>query len=625
MQAIILAAGRGNRLRPLTDKIPKSLVVVNEKSFLENALEALAKHKEINEVIIVVGYKKNTIKTSIGTIFNGLKITYVDNDEWESTNNIYSLWMAMDHIVDDFILMEGDIYFDHEILKSIFKNRDRNIAFLSKYDYSMSGTVVKLDEKGSKKASKTLVQMNTPSYRINRLIPSSEQDIDLNYSDKYKTVNIYYFTHDFFQQYFKPRLELYVKTHGSSSYYELILGILIYLNTPNIYGHIIDREKWYEVDTENDLEMAKYYFSDNKYKISILENLSGGFWRYDFVDSISITNPYFPTESFYSKLSHELPYLINNYPSTQHKLKRLLSQWYNTDGFVHENILVGNGSTELIDIMKRCLIKKITIPVPNISSYMNIFSPIINCFKLSHENNYRLDEERYVASVQKSNSNYALIANPNNPTSTVTEKEKIIHILENLQGLEGIIVDETLVDFTGNRDNYSVQDLITKYPNLIVLRSLSDGFGISGLRLGYIVTKNEKILAKIGDHIPRFSVNSLAEKFIEMFPRYQNEYDESIGKLVKNKKVFIKELTDNMLLDVIGHNANFLFCKIKQDCIDGTQLRNQLFCDYNIFIKNLDQLNGLNDEFVRISIRKPQVNNKLINALKDIEGKYFHE
>ncbi|RLF47982.1 MAG: hypothetical protein DRN29_00990, partial [Thermoplasmata archaeon] len=399
MQAVILAAGRGNRLRPLTDKIPKVLVEVNGTPFIINDLEAWAKHKEIKEVIIVVGYKKELIKERVGNEYKGLKIKYVENNDWATTNNIYSLWLAKDLIKEDFILMEGDIFFEHDILDYIFKNRDKNIAFLSKYHHEMSGTVVEIDEKGSKAASGTLVEVDTGGNKIKRLIPSSEQDANFDYSNKYKTVNIYYFTYEFFKNYFRPNLDLYIKTHGVKSYYEIILGVLIYLNTPNIYGHVIDRKKWYEVDTENDLEMANYLFAKKEEKINKLENLYGGYWRYDFLDFCFLFNLYFPPQHFYSKLAKELPFLINNYPSAQHKIASLLSQWYTDEGFTKENILVGNGSSEFIRIFNRHFIKKVTVPVPSFNEYEDLNKSQLNYFVLPEEENFKLDADDFIETV----------------------------------------------------------------------------------------------------------------------------------------------------------------------------------------------------------------------------------
>ncbi|HEC92965.1 MAG TPA: aminotransferase class I/II-fold pyridoxal phosphate-dependent enzyme, partial [Candidatus Atribacteria bacterium] len=542
MQAIILAAGRGNRLRPITDKIPKSLVEINGISFIENDLNALSKHEEVNEVIIIIGYKKELIKKKIGNSYRGLRIIYVENDEWATTNNIYSLWLAKDLIKEDFILMEGDIFFEHDILDYIFKNKDKNIAFLSKYFYDMFGTVVEIDERGSKSTSDTLIEVDTEENRIKRLIPGSEQGIDFDYSNKYKTVNIYYFTYEFYKNYFKPNLDLYIKTHGVKSYYEIILGMLIYLNTLNIYGHIIDRKKWYEIDTENDLEMANYLFSKKEEKINKIENLYGGYWRYDFTDFCFLFNLYFPPSNLYLKLAKELPLLINNYPSAQHKISSLLAQWYTDEGFNKENILVGNGASEFIRIFNRQFIKKITIPVPSFNEYEDLNESKINYLILSEEENFKIDPDKFIESAINSNSNFAVIINPNNPTSTVTSREDIIKILENLKHLEGIIIDESFIDFTGNRDRYSVQPFVNQFHNLIVLRSLSKEFGIPGLRLGYILTSNKKIKKKVKKYLPIWNINSVAERFLELFPRYQREYEKSIKKIIDDREKFLAQL-----------------------------------------------------------------------------------
>jgi len=619
MQALILAAGRGNRLRPITDGIPKTLVEVNGIPFIINDLEALAKHDEIKEVIVVVGYKSTLIKEKIGTEYKGMKIKYVENSDWANTNNIYSLWLAKNLIKEDFILMEGDIFFEHDILDYVFKNRNKNIAFLSKFNYDMSGTIVEIDVKGSKVASETLVEVDKGENKIKRLIPGSEQDANFDYSDNYKTVNIYYFTYDFFKNYFVPTLDIYIKTHGVKNYYEIILGVLIYLHTPNIYGHVIDGKKWCEVDTENDLEMANYLFAKKDKKIDKLEKLYGGYWRYDFLDFCFLFNLYFPPQHFYSKISKELPSLIGNYPSAQHKIASLLSQWYTDEGFIKENILVGNGSSEFIRIFNRHFIKRVTVPVPSFNEYEDLEKSKLNYFVLPENRNFMLDADEFIEAVIDSKSNFAVIINPNNPTATITEKKEIVKILENLKHLDGVIVDESFVDFTGARDSHSVQHLVNEFPNLIVLRSLSKEFGIPGLRLGYIVSSNKQIKNKILKYLPIWNINSIAERFVEIFPRYQKEYEQSIKKIVDDREKFIKKLEGIRMLKIIGGKANFIFCKVINKNINSKQLRNMLFSKHDILIKDCSNKTSLNDRFVRIAVRTPAENELLIEALRNIE------
>ena len=173
-----------------------------------------------------------------------------------------------------------------------------------------------------------------------------------------------------------------------------------------------------------------------------------------------------------------------------------MSQWYMEEGFTKENILVGNGASEFIKILNENFVKRVTIPVPSFNEYEDLDRSQINYLNLPENDNFILGADEFIESVNKSNSNFAVIINPNNPTSTVTKKDDIIKILENLRNIDGIVVDESFIDFTGDRQNHTVQPLINEFSNLVVLRSLSKEFGIPGLRLGYVVTSNKKIVYK---------------------------------------------------------------------------------------------------------------------------------
>ena len=98
MKTVILAAGIASRLRPLTDTTPKCLLKIGEKCILEMTIENLI---EINnhEIIIVTGYRENMIREFVSRRFPALKVTYIYNNLYTSTNNIYSLWLTKDHVL----------------------------------------------------------------------------------------------------------------------------------------------------------------------------------------------------------------------------------------------------------------------------------------------------------------------------------------------------------------------------------------------------------------------------------------------------------------------------------------------------------------------------------------------
>lgn len=174
MQAIILAAGMGRRLKDLTDDNTKCMVKVNGVTIIERMLGQLDK-LNLSSIIIVVGYKSNDLKDYIETLGIKTSIQYVNNDIYDKTNNIYSLFLARNYLLkEDTLLLESDLIFDDSILVRIVEDPYPSLALVAKYESWMDGTVVTIDD----------------NYNIQSFIDKKQFKFK-EIKNYYKTVNIY--------------------------------------------------------------------------------------------------------------------------------------------------------------------------------------------------------------------------------------------------------------------------------------------------------------------------------------------------------------------------------------------------------------------------------------------------
>jgi choline kinase len=239
MQGLILAAGMGTRLKTLTQSVPKVMIKVNNKPLIMQSLERLYE-QGVTETVIVVGYKKECIIDGLGSFYKDMKLTYVENSVYETTNNVYSLYCAAPYLNEDFLLVEGDLLYSRELLdKAVARKNGCNIV-VSRYNpETMNGTVIRA--KGDKAVE---------------LVVKKRQPADFDYSDVWKTVNIYYFSKEFAQKYFEL-LSWYIKNGSLNNYYEFVLGALLYYGEDDIRIIPVDEKEWFEIDDEKDLEIAR--------------------------------------------------------------------------------------------------------------------------------------------------------------------------------------------------------------------------------------------------------------------------------------------------------------------------------------------------------------------------------
>ncbi|MCQ2217467.1 MAG: phosphocholine cytidylyltransferase family protein [Paludibacteraceae bacterium] len=149
MKAVILAAGVASRLRPLTNDCPKCLLNVGERSLLQRSMDAL-KSNGITEFVIVTGYLHEQIENFVKKNYSDVKVTFIHNDIYDSTNNIYSLWLARPEADgEEILLLDSDLLYDPQIIRRVLDDGNENLLTLIRHDLGEEEMKVVVDAKGA--------------------------------------------------------------------------------------------------------------------------------------------------------------------------------------------------------------------------------------------------------------------------------------------------------------------------------------------------------------------------------------------------------------------------------------------------------------------------------------------
>ncbi len=236
--ALLLAAGMGYRLKPLTNDAPKCLTEINGVSILERLVRCLQLNG-INRLIVVVGHMQDSILNFFEDSSTALNVEFVLNPDYLTTNNIYSLWLARESLREPFLLIESDLIFDASLLAPmLFPNK----VAVSPIEKWMNGSTVTLDPHG----------------QVNAFHSSVNQEC-VTESCLLKTVNMYSLSLSSWKQ-VEKRLELYISSGRVHDYYEVVFSEMVREGALSFKVVTFDPGSWYEIDTLSDLDEAERLF-----------------------------------------------------------------------------------------------------------------------------------------------------------------------------------------------------------------------------------------------------------------------------------------------------------------------------------------------------------------------------
>lgn len=307
--------------------------------------------------------------------------------------------------------------------------------------------------------------------------------------------------------------------------------------------------------------------------------------------------------------------VITTYPDKNYNnLKKSIANYCDCS---ENNIIVGNGATEIISLFIKNLAPKNAIIIsPSYSEYereLKNNNCNITFFDLKEEEDFLLNINNLLNIIDNT-IDLIVLCNPNNPTGTAINNEQIKIILEKCKFL---MIDETYAEFSSKSENIFATNLVNNYDNLFVIRGTSKFFGVPGIRLGYGICSNNNILNKINKYKDPWSVNSIANLIgITMFSDI--EYIDKTRNLILNEKNYIyKELSKIENLKVYKTNSNFILCKILNNKITSTELF-EFLIKYNILIRDAKDFTFLDNTFFRFCILSENNNKLLIEKLKEV-------
>jgi choline kinase len=238
--AVLLAAGTGSRLQPLTNDMPKCLTEVSGTSILERLTHCLSYHG-FRRLIVVVGHMDDCIRRFLGNSINGLTIDYIVNPQYMTTNNIYSLWLARKAIREAFLLIESDIVFDDSLLGDMLYPDSIAVSHMLPW---MNGSTVTISR------SRRVSKLNVEHHEIPGIT-------------EYKTVNIYSFSLSSWRL-VEKQLEQHISAGRVNDYYETALAEMIAAGSLSFKPVFFNPGRWYEIDTLRDLRESELIFTGNR-------------------------------------------------------------------------------------------------------------------------------------------------------------------------------------------------------------------------------------------------------------------------------------------------------------------------------------------------------------------------
>lgn len=365
-----------------------------------------------------------------------------------------------------------------------------------------------------------------------------------------------------------------------------------------------------DINPSEDEALLKQYYS--RY---------GGYWRFpDMLDFCYLVNPYFNRSAILDEMQAFFRVLVSEYPSGMGINSKLASECWNIK---HEYIIPGNGAAELIKALMENLEGIVGVTRPTFEEYPNRIPADRVVTFIPDNREFRYDADDLIRFFGEHPVDTLLLINPDNPSGNFIPMEGILK-LSAWTKERGItfVLDESFVDFSvGYAHNSCLNnELLEANPHLWVMKSISKSYGVPGLRLGILCSADTARIEKMKKQVSIWNINSFAEFFMQIYPKYREDYKRACDQFIQAREDFEKELRRIPFLHVMPSQANYFLLEVLPP-FTAKQLCATLLREHNILASACLAKKGIApDRYIRIAVRNHGDNAQMIAALKQIAG-----
>jgi len=342
-----------------------------------------------------------------------------------------------------------------------------------------------------------------------------------------------------------------------------------------------------------------------------------GLRKEEILDFSSSINPLGPSEKALEAIKSNLEDIPSYPDSDSCALREAIASRFS--GISKNNVIAGNGSTELIYLFAETFMQKgdvALIPAPTFGEYERAVRKVGEEPKHVKLNpDFRVDPAVFAREL--SGAKIVFLCNPNNPTSILMPPENLATIVERAFEEDAFVfLDEDFLEFVEEEEKFSLIGKIKRYPNLFVLRSFTKIFGLTGLRIGYGIASEEVINSLMNAKIP-WNVNCLAQA-AAIAALGDEEHLKKTRELVRDEKAFVmRELKQIKAFKTFPADANFIFIDIRQSGYTSAQLKEKML-SYGVLIRDCSSFRGLDEYYIRVAVKTRRENERLLEILKTV-------